>query len=68
MGRRVMGVPQQHLEELENELADCTLMGSLSADPEVRSESRRRAEDLQDRIRDLRDLMSRPVSADHSGD
>jgi hypothetical protein len=62
-----MAVLQKQLEELENELSNCTLIGSLSADPEVRAESRRRAEDLQDRIRKLRELMSRPVSADHSG-
>ena len=41
--------------ELQNEAADCELMGSLAADPEVRAECRRKAEALHEKARKLRD-------------
>jgi hypothetical protein len=46
---------QEQIVALQNEAADCELMGSLSADPEVRAECRRRAEQLHRQARELRD-------------
>jgi hypothetical protein len=41
--------------ELQDRAADCELLGSLSADPELRFESRRRAKELRARARALAD-------------
>ena len=41
---------------LESKAADCDLMGSLSADPEVRAECRRRSTDLKREARALQDF------------
>jgi hypothetical protein len=48
---------QTQILELESKAADCELMGSLSADPELRFESRRRAAELQEKARALRDAV-----------
>ena len=45
---------QEQIRQLQNQAADCELMGSLAVDPELRALARRRAEHLHQQIRELR--------------
>jgi hypothetical protein len=45
---------QTQIAELENQAADCELVGSLSNDPKVRAANRKRATELQERAWALR--------------
>ena len=48
---------QERMAELEDKAADCELLGSLSADPELRAECRRRAIEFHEKARELRQSM-----------
>ena len=54
---------QTQLAELEEQLANYEIMGSLSADPGVRAESRRQATELVEQVRKLRDAIPQKRTA-----
>jgi hypothetical protein len=45
---------QHQIAELERQLAECELSGSLSAAPEARLNSKKRSDELRARLRELR--------------
>jgi hypothetical protein len=54
---------QTRIAELENKAADCELLGSLAADPEVRAENRRRVTRLHEQAWALREANTLRLSA-----
>jgi hypothetical protein len=46
---------QYQIAELESQLAECELMGSLSAGAEARLDSKKRSDELRAKLRELRD-------------
>jgi hypothetical protein len=54
---------ENRIAELEEKAANYEMMGALAADPELRAESRRRAEELLEKARALREEFYKQSAA-----